>query len=394
MSAAAPWHAHLRRSPSSRGSPLRSPAKLHHRPASIIIIMSFSSASATGGPSHRAPLYSARSLFGTPGRTPSRASLRPPGDDKQTLKGLNERLAGYLSQVRQLEESNISLEERIQEILLKRKSVSERDWDAHERPLDELRAQVRNLTMENARLILQIDNSSLAAEDFAIKRDSERALRQAVEQDMASLTKATEETQLRCEQLQSEINFVKEELEELEKNHKEEVTTLRSQISDTNIRVEMESPKDHDLSDTINKIRTQYEKAAEKNRKDTALWYQNKFDNITAEEKQNTEALQTDNRELSELRRQKMKLEIELQALQNMIKALEKTLNDTENRNAQELHRLNLIIQQLEAELGELRTQLERQAAMYQALLNTKMKLENEIGVYRGHLENLCEDER
>lgn len=44
------------------------------------------------------------------------------------------------------------------------------------------------------------------------------------------------------------------------------------------------------------------------------------FDNITAEVTQNTEALQAGKSELNELRRQKQSLEIDLQALHNMVR--------------------------------------------------------------------------
>lgn len=66
----------------------------------------------------------------------------PPADDKRTMKGLNDRLSGYLGRVRQLEKSNKDLEEKIKEIL-KRRGVTDHDWEEIEKPLTDLRNQVK-----------------------------------------------------------------------------------------------------------------------------------------------------------------------------------------------------------------------------------------------------------
>lgn len=63
-------------------------------------------------------------------------------DDKQTLRGLNDRLSGYLGRVKQLENENGDLKKEIDEILENRKAPAGKDWDEAEKPLDELKKQV------------------------------------------------------------------------------------------------------------------------------------------------------------------------------------------------------------------------------------------------------------
>lgn len=67
--------------------------------------------------------------------------------------------------------------------------------------------------------------------------------------------------------------------------------------------------------------------------------------------------------------------------------SLESTLMDTEIRYNMEIESLNNIILGLEAELTKLRTDIKQQAQDYEALLNTKMKLEAEIATYRRLLD-------
>lgn len=64
-----------------------------------------------------------------------------PVDDKQTLRGLNDRLSDYLGQVKRLEKENADLEGEIDQILAKRKTPEGRDWDETEKPLEDLKKQ-------------------------------------------------------------------------------------------------------------------------------------------------------------------------------------------------------------------------------------------------------------
>lgn len=75
------------------------------------------------------------------------AAAPPAADDKKMMRGLNERLSGYLGRVRQLEKSNKDLQDQIDDILAKRGAPAGRDWDEVEKPLADLRKKVRRLRM-------------------------------------------------------------------------------------------------------------------------------------------------------------------------------------------------------------------------------------------------------
>lgn len=73
---------------------------------------------------------------------PAAAAAAAPADDKQTMRGLNDRLSGYLGRVRQLEKENSDLEKQIDDILAQRKAPEGRDWDDVEKPLEDLKKKV------------------------------------------------------------------------------------------------------------------------------------------------------------------------------------------------------------------------------------------------------------
>uniref|UniRef100_A0AAY4BAG5 IF rod domain-containing protein n=1 Tax=Denticeps clupeoides TaxID=299321 RepID=A0AAY4BAG5_9TELE len=351
---------------------------------------------------------SASSMFGGAGGRDSRASVSslqglrsamqrdrvpatsasPASDDKTTMKGLNERLKNYLGTVAQLEKSNQDLEEKIKDLLKKRELLGEHNWKEIEKPLAQLRQQVRDKTMENARLLLLIDTCKLTNEDLKNKMEIEQTLRQNVEHDLNDLRKVTDDTSLAKLHLEGQIESVKEELAFLRKDHREDVATLRKRVKESDVIVEMDSAES-DLKNSVNKIRVQYEKVAQKNLEDTEAWYNDKFDNIKVEVAKNTETLQSGRLELSELRRTKQLLEIDVETMNKTIQSLEKSLKDLGGRYGQELARLAQLVHRLESELANVRDQVEHQADEYQALLNIKMKLEAEIESYRTLLQSI-----
>jgi len=79
----------------------------------------------------------------TPSAAAAVAAAAPAADHKKTMRGLNERLSGYLGRVRQLESGNKDLQDQIDDILAKRDAPEGRDWDDIEKPLADLRKKVR-----------------------------------------------------------------------------------------------------------------------------------------------------------------------------------------------------------------------------------------------------------
>ncbi|KAK5891296.1 hypothetical protein CgunFtcFv8_018567 [Champsocephalus gunnari] len=314
-----------------------------------------------------------------------------PADDKQTLRGLNDRLSDYLGRVWQLEQENRDMEMQIDAILAKRKAPEGRNWDEVEKPLDILKKQIKEIAIDNAKLLLQINNTKLANDDFKSKLEDEKNGKRELENDLEDLKKTIEDTGLNRIHTQKEIDLMKEELDRLEKEHKEEVCALREKIKDSEVTVEIES-QDSNLAEMVNNIRVHYDKLAEKNLKETDDWYQNKFETIKVVEAQNNEDLNSGKSELRELLKQKLSLEIKLQGGHSKIRHLEEAVALTKLENGQHLAPLNKVILDLEADLKEVRAEVERIVRNNKDLLCVKMKLEVEMDNYQRLIHGITAD--
>ncbi|XP_063065296.1 keratin, type I cytoskeletal 18 isoform X2 [Engraulis encrasicolus] len=308
------------------------------------------------------------------------------GNEKGAMQNLNDRLASYLEKVRSLEAANSKLEVQIRQALEKR-GPDVNDYSRYQVILDELRKKVFDATCDNARLVLQIDNARLAADDFRVKYESELGIRQSVEADIVGLRKVIDDTNLNRMNLESEIESLKEELIFLKKNHDNEVMELRNQVAQSGVQVDVDAPKGQDLAQVMEEMRAKYEKMAQKNQEDLKKWHESQIQEIQVQITQSTEGLQGARTEVTDLRRQIQTLEIELESQRSLKGSLEGTLRDTEMRYNMEIEQLNEVLRGLEAELTQLRHNIQQQTHEYEALLNIKMKLEAEIATYRRLLD-------
>ncbi|XP_030364312.1 keratin, type I cytoskeletal 19-like isoform X2 [Strigops habroptila] len=309
------------------------------------------------------------------------------GNEKITMQNLNDRLASYLDKVRALEEANSDLEVKIRDWYQKQSPSSPaRDYSNYYKIIEDLRDKILAATVDNSRVILEIDNARLAADDFRLKYENELFLRQNVESDINGLRRVLDELTLSRADLEMQIETLKEELAYLKKNHEEEMKEYSSQLSGT-VNVEMDAAPGIDLTRILSEMREQYEALAEKNRKDAEAWFFTQTDELNREVATHTQQIQSSKSEITELRRTVQSLEIELQSQLSMKAGLEANLRDTEGRYCAQLAQIQALITSVEEQLSELRCDMERQNQEYRMLMDIKSRLEQEIATYRQLLE-------
>ncbi|XP_054897663.1 keratin 97 [Poeciliopsis prolifica] len=307
-------------------------------------------------------------------------------NEKATMQNLNDRLAAYLEKVRSLESANLQLETQIREWYQK-KTPTTRDYSKYEAIIEDLRNKIRVATLSNCELMLQIDNTKLAAEDFKVKFDNELAMRTSVETDISGLRRVLDELTMTRADLEMQVEGLKEELIFMKKNHKEEMEGLRCSMQSSSVNVEVDAKPQEDLSRVMEEMRSQYENVVEKNRREMEVWYKEKFDELSKKMATSTETIEVSRSEINDLKRRLQALQIELQSELSLKCSLEGELTETESRYSFKLRSLQEMVDHLQAEISNMKTDIERQASEYRLLLDIKTRLELEIAEYRRLLD-------
>ncbi|KAM5135067.1 keratin, type I cytoskeletal 19-like [Mantella aurantiaca] len=307
-------------------------------------------------------------------------------NEKETMQHLNDRLASYLDKVRSLEQQNAQLEKSIREWYEKNQPSSLPDFSGFFRTIQELQGQISSASLENARIVLQIDNARLAADDFRNKYEMERQLSCSVEADVNGLRMLLEELNREICQLQAQVGNLQEELQQMRRNHEEEVSALQAQLG-ARVNVEMDAAPSADLNRTLSEIRQQYENLMERNMREVETIFRQRTDELNREVASGSEQLQSVQTEVIDLKRTIQTLEIELQSQMSLKTALENTLAETEATFGAQLAQLQCLINSIESQLSQIRSDLERQNQEYKILMDQKNLLEMEIATYKRLLE-------
>ncbi|NXM71659.1 K1C19 protein, partial [Serilophus lunatus] len=234
-------------------------------------------------------------------------------DEKLTMQSLNERLAAYMETVRSLETENAQLEQLIREWYQKQGPSGQKDYSHYYGQIEELQSQIVAAAVETNKVLLDLDNTKMTAEDFRIKYETECGLRQNVEADLNSLRPMLDSLTLSKSDLEMQFESLKEEMIDLKKNHEEEMKLLQSQ-SGGDVSVKMNAAPGEDLLKKLNEMRQEYEGIIQKNRAEVEKWYEGKMEEVNQQVHSSGQEIESSNQQISELRREYQSLEIELQS--------------------------------------------------------------------------------
>ncbi|XP_065100311.1 neurofilament light polypeptide isoform X1 [Paramisgurnus dabryanus] len=304
--------------------------------------------------------------------------------EKAQLQDLNDRFAGYIERVHELEQQNRALEA---ELLMLRQRQPSRSRALYDQEVRNLRAAVEDARMETQAALSQRERMEDALRSLQAAYEEEVEAREDTENKLMEARKEADDSALAQVELEKKVDLLLSELTFIKKVHEGEISELQAQIQyGAQIAVEAETIKP-DLSSALRDIRAQYEKLAAKNIQSAEEWFRGKMGHLTETVAHRTDAMRNSKDEAGEYRRQLQACVLEIDACKGLNESLEKQLRDVEDKQSTEIAAMQNTIGDLEDELRATKGEMARYLKEYQDLLNVKMALDIEIAAYRKLLE-------
>ncbi|KYO44458.1 neurofilament light polypeptide [Alligator mississippiensis] len=306
--------------------------------------------------------------------------------EKAQLQDLNDRFASFIERVHELEQQNKVLEAEL--LVLRQKHAEPSRFRAlYEQEIRDLRLAAEEATSEKQALQGERDGLEDTLRGLQARYEEEVLSREDAEGRLLEVRKSADEAALARAELEKRIDSLLDELAFLKKVHEEELAELQAQIQYAHLSVEMDVAAKPDLSAALRDIRAQYEKLAARNMQNAEEWFRSRFTVLSESAAKNTDAVRAAKDEVSESRRLLKAKTLEIEATRGMNEALEKQLQELEDKQNADISALQDTINKLENELRTTKSEMARYLKEYQDLLNVKMALDIEIAAYRKLLE-------
>ncbi|KAM6975633.1 neurofilament light polypeptide-like [Tautogolabrus adspersus] len=356
--------------------------------------------------SHAYPLSSSRLQYSSPGRVQLSSSSRAASlelelsqaaqissefravrtHERGQLQDLNDRFAGFIERVRDLEQQNRALEAELM-LLRQRHTEPSRLRALYEQEARALRAAVDEARAEQQDALGQRERLEQTLTALQGRYEEEVLAREAAEGRLMDVRRGADQASLAKTELEKSIETLLEELAFLKRIHESEVAELQAQVQ-LGVQVAVESEAvTPDLSGALRDIRSQYERLASRNMQAAEEWFRGKVGSMTETVAQHSDAVRSSKDEAGEYRRQLQTRLLEIDACRGLNESLEKQLHEMEEKQSAEIAAMQDTIGELEAELGGTKQEMAHYLKEYQDLLNVKMALDIEIAAYRKLLE-------
>lgn len=311
--------------------------------------------------------------------------------EKEQIKGLNNRFVNFIDKVRHLEQQNKLLETKWN--MLQGQTVAASNIEPMlksyiinlQRQLEVINNDKHRLDMENNAMYKQVD-------EYKTKYENELNKRNEAENEFVMLKKDVDAGYLAKVDLDDKVSLITDEYNFHKALYDAELRELQESLKETSVVVQMDNSRGLNMDQIVSEVKAQYEDIATRSREEAENWHKNKFDQMAAEADQYGNELRSAKGEISELNRMISRLQNEILAVKAQRDNLKAQEAEVEQRGEAAVQDAKACIRKLELALQRAKQDMAQQLRDYQDLMNVKLALDIEISTYRKLLEG--EEER
>uniref|UniRef100_A0A8C6TS85 Si:dkey-27m7.4 n=1 Tax=Neogobius melanostomus TaxID=47308 RepID=A0A8C6TS85_9GOBI len=232
-------------------------------------------------------------------------------DEKDLLRGLNGRLAGFIDKVHQLELHNQLLEKEIGEIRGRAQCVSYLE-EQYGPELRRMRQLVRDITRQKHHI--EIEHCSLEEELSVLtkRHEKEAKSRSDAERNITVMKREIDDAYRAKLQLDKKVNVLVEEVKGLKESHEAEVSDILEHIQSAGDDFRAREFGNPGVTAALRDIRTQLESYVCRDAQRVEETFTSQFAKLTEAAESKRECLRATQQEINDCRRQLQARDIEI----------------------------------------------------------------------------------
>ncbi|XP_054902060.1 keratin, type II cytoskeletal 8-like isoform X2 [Poeciliopsis prolifica] len=306
--------------------------------------------------------------------------------EKEQIKGLNNRFASHIKKVQLLEQQNKMLETKWQLMQSQVASSSSTEF-MYKAYIANLQKQLEAINNDGKRLEAEKNSWSGQLDKYKSKYEKETSQKIETEIHFVELKKDVDASFNSKVELETRLYDLTDKFNFLRAVYDAEMRELQDSVKDTCVVVEMDNSRSLDMDHIVSDVKAHYEEIAAQSREETERWYKTKFDLMLTQTNQYGADLHSTKVEIAEMNRMINRLQQEINLIKHQCDSIRNSITEMESRGEQAVLNAKDRIKDLEKSLMDAKHAMAKQVREYQELMNIKLALDIEISTYKKLLE-------